>query len=139
MVDFFTSLIYNYADWAPLSLRVAVGFIFLAHGLSKWKMWKMQSGGQMSSGMLSIMRLLSIVEPLGALAILAGFLTQLAAVGLGIVMLGALKFKIFVWKAPFLGMEKLGWELDLMLLGALIALVFLGPGVLSVDWFLGYV
>jgi len=139
MTDFFVSLIYNYGDWGPLALRIAVGVIFLVHGVKKFKMWKMQSSDQMPKGMLNLMRFLSIVEPLGGLAILAGFMTQLAAVGLGLIMLGALRFKIFVWKTPFYMPDKNGWEIDLIILAAVVALLFIGPGALSLDWFLGYV
>ncbi len=138
-MEFLASLSYNYADWGPLALRLAVGAIFLVHGLKKWGMWKKQAGGQMPGGMLALMRLLSLAEPLGGLALLVGFLTQLAALGLGLIMLGALWFKITVWKTPFTAPDKNGWEFDLLILAATITLVLIGPGALSADWFLGIV
>ena len=127
------NLLFIYGDWALLALRVAVGAIFLVHGKAKFAMWKVNPSEQMSVGMLSLMRFLSIAETLGGLAILAGFLTPLAALGLMIVMLGALRFKIFVWKTPFMELTKNGWEFDLVLLASnLISFVF-GPGKIALD------
>jgi putative oxidoreductase len=118
MLDFLFSL-YNHVDWALLGLRIAVGAIFLAHGISKWPMWKMQPSTEMPKGMLMTMRLLSVVEPLGGAAVLLGVLTQVAAIGLGVIMLGALYLKITKWKTKFTGNN--GWEFDLLLLAANLA------------------
>ncbi|MBI2444371.1 MAG: DoxX family protein [Candidatus Magasanikbacteria bacterium] len=99
----------------------------------KWKMWKMTPSEQMPSGMLSLMKFLSVVEPLGGIAVLLGFLTQLAAAGLGLVMLGALRFKLGVWKMPFMAQDKTGWEFDLLILAAAIALFLMGGGAFGLD------
>ncbi|MBI2098849.1 DoxX family protein [Candidatus Uhrbacteria bacterium] len=128
-MDFLNSLT-SYFDWGLLALRLAVGVIFFAHGKAKWAMWKMQPNPQMPAQMLSTMKLLSIAEPLAALALIIGFWTQLAALGLAIIMLGALYFKIKVWKAPFTSQTATGWEFDLMLLAANLALLTTGPGAL---------
>ena len=121
----------SFGDWGLLALRIAVGAIFLFHGVQKWAMWKMQPSKEMPSSMLAIMRTLSIVEPLSGLAVLLGLLTQLGAFALGIVMVGALYFKIHKWKAKFSGDG--GWEYDLMLLAACSALFVLGAGSMSID------
>ncbi|MCH7758974.1 DoxX family protein [Patescibacteria group bacterium] len=131
-MDFFTSL-YQLNDLGILVLRIVLGVIFLVHGISKFAMWKMQPSEQMPKNMLTMMRFLSIVESLGGLAVLAGFLTQFAALGLGVIMIGALVFKIGIWKAPFTAQDKLGWEYDLILLAVSFALFISGPGSLSVD------
>jgi putative oxidoreductase len=133
MLDFLFSL-YNHVDWALLGLRLAVGAIFLAHGISKWPMWKMQPSAEMPKGMLMTMRLLSVAEPLGGAAVLLGLLTQFAAAGLGIIMLGALYLKITKWHAKFTGNN--GWELDLLLLAANFLLFMMGAGTWSLDNFL---
>ena len=88
---------------------------------------------QMPPKMLSLMKFLSVVEPLGAVAVLSGFLTQLAALGLGIIMIGAIVLKKKMMKVPFTAQDKTGWEFDLMNLAGCVALYFLGAGSLSLD------
>lgn len=123
----------NLSDWGVLVLRLALGSVFLAHGLSKWGTWKMQPGEQMSGGMLNTMRFLSIAEPLGATAVMFGFLTQVAALGLACVMLGAIWMKARVWKTGFMVMASGGWEFDLMNLASAIVLILGGAGSFSID------
>ena len=129
-MGFFTGL-HHLSDWALFALRLGVGASFLAHGIQKSAMWKMQPSAQMPTGMLSILRLLSIVEPLGAVAVLVGFLTQPAAAGFAIIMLGAIRLKAVQMHRHFTGDG--GWELDFVLLAAAIALFVSGAGKLSLD------
>ncbi|MFA5954072.1 MAG: DoxX family protein [Patescibacteria group bacterium] len=128
----------QYGDFAFLFLRIVVGAIFIVHGISKWEMWKMQPSEQMPSSLLTKMRILSIAESLGGLAVLFGFLTQFAAFGLAIIMLGAMDFKIRTLKRSFVDNAG-GWELDLILFASLIALVVFGSGVLAIDALLLFV
>lgn len=122
-----------YPDLGLLALRLAVGFVFLYHGLKKQGMWKMQASPQMSAGMINMMRLLSVAEPLGGLAVIAGFLTPYAALGFIIIMLGAIYHKIKLWKIPFMAQNNTGWEFDFVLLVASLALILLGPGAFAID------
>jgi putative oxidoreductase len=125
--------IHQFSDLGLLALRIAVGTIFLVHGIQKWAMWKMQPSEQMPANMLVMMKFLSVVEPLGGLAVFIGFLTQLAALGLGIIMIGAIVVKRKVMKVSFTAMDKTGWEFDLIILAATIALFIFGGGVVSLD------
>ncbi|MCX6781318.1 MAG: DoxX family protein [Candidatus Magasanikbacteria bacterium] len=127
----FFAMLHGFSDWGLLALRFAIGAIFLAHGTSKWKMWKMQPSAQMPAAMLGIMRLLSIAEPLGALAVIFGFLIQPATLGLCLVMVGAIKMKTMDWKKTFAGDG--GWEFDLIIFAACFALYFLGAGHIALD------
>ena len=129
-MQFFAQL-HTLSDWALLVLRVGVGVTFLVHGIQKRAMWKMQPSAQMPAGLLSILRLLSIAEPLGGVAAITGFLTQLAAAGFVIVMLGAINLKARQMHRGFTGDG--GWELDYLLLSGAIALVILGAGRISLD------
>lgn len=129
-MGFFANL-HQLSDWALLVLRVGVGAIFLVHGTQKWAMWKLQPSAQLPASMLSLLKFLSIVEPLGGLAVLAGFLTQPAAAGLAIIMLGAIRLKIIQMHKGFSGEG--GWEFDFIILTAAFALVFMGAGQLSLD------
>lgn len=130
----FLSFLDTYSDWGLFFLRVVIAVIFIVHGKMKWSLWKMQPSEQLPAGMLYILRFLSIAEPLGAIAVLFGFFTQFAALGLMVVMAGALVTKIKSG-APFMGQTTTGWELDLILAAALFVLIFSGGGIISLDWF----
>jgi len=116
---------------AALALRIAVGAVFLVHGLQKQMFWKAQPSAQLPLGMIKVLRFLSIVEPLGGVAMLAGFLTRPAAIGLSIIMLGAINLKARQMKKGFTGDG--GWEFDFMILAANVALLLLGAGAWSLD------
>ena len=132
----FVSL-HGYTDWGLLALRLALGAVFIAHGRMKWPMWKMKPSEQMPAPMLAILRLLSICEPLGGIAVIVGFLTQLAGLGFAIIMLGALNYKIRIAKEAFVSLDKMGWELDLLVLAGALVLLVAGAGAFGLDriWF----
>jgi uncharacterized membrane protein YphA (DoxX/SURF4 family) len=100
-------------------------------------MWKMQPSDRLTPGMLNVMRLLSLAEPLGAAAVILGFLTQYAVIGLGIIMLGAISLKVSKWHVPYASTTVNGWELDTLNLGISAALLVSGAGAMSVDRMLG--
>ena len=114
-----------------LALRLGIAVSFLYHGLDKLKMWKMEPSEEMPASMLKQLRLLSIVEPLGAVALISGFLTQLAAIGFTIIMLGAIDLKVRQMQTKF--GEPGGWELDVVLLAGCTALIITGAGTISFD------
>ena len=126
-------MLQQYGDIGLLALRLALGVIFWVHGRSKWGMWKMQPTEQMPAKMISRMRSLSIAEPLGAVAVLLGLLTQLAAAGFCIIMLGAIWMKKRTWKTSFMSTQTTGWEFDFFILGVSLALIVLGSGSFSLD------
>lgn len=127
----FLSNIHQLNDLALVVLRLGVATSFLIHGSQKWAMWHAQPSGQPPARMLSILRLLSIVEPLGGAALVTGFLTQFAAAGFAIIMIGAIRLKVIQMHKKF--GEPGGWELDLMLLAGAIALFFTGAGQFALD------
>jgi putative oxidoreductase len=131
-MEFLTNL-HQFSDWGLLALRIAVGAIFLVHGTQKWAMWKMQPSEQMPAKMLAMMKFLSVVEPLGGLAVLIGFLTQVASLGLGVIMIGAIAMKKSMMKVPFTAMDKMGWEFDFIILAATITLFIFGAGAIGLD------
>ena len=57
-----------------------------------------------------------------------GLYLQYAAAALGIIMLGAIYMKITKWKTGFVN----GWELDLVLLAANVAIITTGGGSIGV-------
>lgn len=108
-------------DLGLLVLRLAVGVVFWRHGMSKAK----HATGKF--------KLLGVAEALASLSLFSGLLVQLAAIGLSIVMSSALYMKIAKWKVPFIGENTTGYELDLILLAANLALLTLGAGGISLD------
>lgn len=131
-MSFFAQL-HQYSDLALLILRLALGAVFIMHGTHKRGLWKMQPSAQMPAGMLTKLRILSIVEPAGGLGVLFGFLTQLAALGLVIVMLGAIQFLITTVHRKFTGENVAGWEFEFMLLIVALALFIMGGGKYALD------
>jgi len=76
--------LHHLSDWALLVLRLGLGTVFLVHGIQKRAMWKMQPSAQMPAGLLSIIKVLSIAEPLSGLAMIGGLLAAASGVMLGI-------------------------------------------------------
>lgn len=128
----FLPSLYAFSSWGILALRIALAAIFFVHGPPKLaKSESMAAGMGLPAGFVW---LLGLVETLSALSVLLGLLTQLGALGITVVMLGALHYKINKWHMPFTAMDKTGWEFDLVLLGAALTLLTIGPGMLSLDW-----
>jgi putative oxidoreductase len=105
-----------------LFLRACIGFIFLYHSTPKLQ-------GKMGL----FMKFIGVCELIGGLAVIVGWLTQLAAMGLGIIMLGAIWKKKHEWHVPFASQEKTGWEFDLMILGGCVALIVTGAGEMAIE------
>ena len=123
----------EFSDWGLLALRLGVGIIFLVHGKMKLAMWGMEPSEQMPAQMISLMKLLSVVELLGGLALILGFLTQFASLGLGIIMIGAINMKIRTMKVAFFAQDNTGWEFDFILLASCLFLVLNGAGSIGLD------
>jgi putative oxidoreductase len=114
-------------DVAILLLRLMVGSVF---GASGWMHLKDPGGRSRSIGMSKGFTVfLGAVEVAGALGVVFGVLTQLAAAGLILLMLGAIQKKIFVWKTGFWGKHGTdGWHYDLMLVVMNLAIIATNGG-----------
>ena len=75
-------------------------------------------------------------ELAGGLGVTFGILTQLAAIGLILVMLGAIQKKIFVWRTGFWGPSGTnGWNYETMLIVMNLVILTTGVGNLSIgNW-----
>ena len=131
-MGFFVSL-HQFSDFALLILRLALGTVFLFHGLPKKGLWSAQPSDQMPAGLLTRLRILSIAEPAGALGLIFGLLTQLAGLGLVIVMAGAITFLRTNAHRKFKEANAPGWEFEFMLLVVALALAILGGGKYALD------
>ncbi|RME43363.1 MAG: DoxX family protein [Chloroflexi bacterium] len=127
----------RYGEYAPLVLRLAVGVVFLAHGLGKFGNLGgiSQMFGSMGMPAPALMAAVAAtIETLGGAALILGIGTRVAAVLLSAVMLVAIvmvKSKIGLI-AP-MGAPLPGAELDLALLAGCVALILQGSGHLSLD------
>ena len=118
---------------ALILLRLVVAGIFLYAGTAKWALWSAPMPG-MPPLMHNLMLLLSVVEPLGAVALLLGFLARWAAAGLATIMVGAVVVSRVTMHSPlFTGPQGTGLDYNLLLLVGCVALVAFGAGRWSVD------
>ena len=96
-----------------LILRLMIAAIFFTSG---WNHAKDPAGRAQSIGMSKSFTLfLGMAEIAGSLGVAFGVLPQLAALGLILVMLGAIQKKTLVWHTGFWGKNASGWHYDLML------------------------
>ena len=117
----------KFSDVAFLLLRLLVAAIFAA---SAWNHLKDPEARSKSIGMSKgFTAFLGAAELAGALGVALGALTQLAAAGLILLMLGAIQKKIFVWKTGFWGEHGTdGWHYDLMLVTMNLAIIVTNGG-----------
>ena len=115
-------------------LRIIAGVVFVAHGAQKVFVYGFAGVGgafaQMGVPMPAVTGpLIGIIELFGGVALIVGLFTRIAALALACDMLGAI---ILVHAAGGFFLPR-GLEFVLMLLAAALALLFGGPGALSVD------
>lgn len=116
----------NYSSIGILLLRFMVGIIFAYSG---WSHLKDPQGRSKSIGMSKGFTIfLGTGELAGALGVIFGVLTQLAAAGLILVMLGAIQKKMMVWHTGFWGKGSQGWHYDLMLVVMNIVIIVTNGG-----------
>ena len=136
-----------YHNWAPLILRLIIGYGFMAHGFVK-----------LSRGPAGFEKLLTqtgvpfphitswivpFIELLGGLAIIAGAFTFFVAIPLICTMLVAMvtiQLKFGFSSVNTIGLTPdgpkfgpPGYEINLLYIGGLISLMLTGPGIFSID------
>ena len=135
------------ARWAPLSLRLIVGYGFMEHGVAK-----LARGPDAFPTILHalgvpaphLMGWLTIsVEIVGGLAVLLGVLVPLASIPMAVVLLVAMvtvhlpygfsSIKLQAVTAAGAQFGPPGFETDLLYLACLVALVLGGSGPLSIE------
>ena len=116
-------------------LRVALGFLFTAHGFQKFNEWTI-AGTQAAFTEMGIPAanvaapLVAGLELAGGIALILGVLTRVVAALLAVNMIGAL---FLVHAAAGVFADKGGYELVLLLAAAAFALALTGAGRLSLD------
>jgi len=118
--------LYGCSDLALLLMRLLVGVVFLTSG------WNHLSNpverGKSIGASPGVTRFLGLAELAGALGVALGVLTQLAALGLILIMFGAIQKKIFVWKTGFWGKQTYGWHYDLLFVAMSLVIATTGGG-----------
>jgi putative oxidoreductase len=137
----------NYKRWSALPIRLIVGYGFMAHGFAKLIRGPEQFAAVLHALSVPAPQVMSwltiMVEILGGMAVLLGAFVPLASVPMGVVLVVAgitvhlpfgfssIKLQAVTAAGPQFG--KPGYELDILYLACLLALVLGGSGPLSVD------
>ena len=138
---------WDFGRWAPLPLRLIVGYGFLEHGYAK-----LSHGPERFVAILhglgvpapDLMAWLTIIiESLGGLAVLLGAFVVLASVPMAAVLLTAMFTAHFQYGFSSIKIQAVtsagaqfgppGYELDLLYLACLAVLVLGGSGPFSID------
>jgi putative oxidoreductase len=116
----------RFNDVALLCLRLIVAAVFFESG----RRHASDPVGRAASIGLSpgVTRVLGWAEMAAALGAALGVFTQVAALILMLVMLGAIQKKIFVWHIGFWGENTYGWHYDLTFLVANLVILTTGGG-----------
>ena len=118
--------LYGFSDLALLLMRLMVGLVFVTSG---WKHASDPVARSKSIGMSpAFTRFLGVAELAGGAGVALGVLTQLAALGLILVMFGAIQKKIFVWNTGFWGKNGDGWHYDLLFVVMCLVIATTGGG-----------
>jgi len=122
----------QFGDLGLYILRLTVGLIFVYHAVPKLKNAKGMASMMGMAKATPMVMMLGSAELLSGIGLVLGIYTQLAALFLGIVMIGAIVMKTTKWNAPFSAMDKTGWEFDLVLLAANVAILLTGGGSIAI-------
>ncbi|MEZ0336251.1 MAG: DoxX family protein [Gemmatimonadales bacterium] len=119
--------LFQFSDLALLLMRLLIGAIFITSG---WSHVSDPVSRGKSIGMSpGFTRFLGVAEVAGGLGVALGVLPQLAALGLVLVMLGAIQKKVVEWKTGFWGKHGTdGWHYEMMLVVMNLVVATTGGG-----------
>lgn len=116
----------RFTDLGLLLMRLMIGVVFVASG---YRHLKDPGARGKSIGMgKGFTIFLGMAEVAGGLGVAFGVLTQLAAIGLLLIMLGAIQKKISVWHTGFWGEKASGWHYDLLFVVMSLVILFTNGG-----------
>jgi putative oxidoreductase len=116
----------RFTDLGLLLMRLMIGVVFAASGYSHLK--DPDARGKSIGTGKGFAIFLGIAEVAGGLGVAFGVLTQLAAIGLVLIMAGAIRKKIFVWHTGFWGEKASGWHYDLLFVVMNLVILFTNGG-----------
>ena len=116
-------------------LRLAVGVLFVVNGYPKLGAGRKGTGEWLKSMGLpaGFGPFAGVVEFFGGLALILGILTPIVAALSALWMVSTTWLAVVKMKKKFVG----GYELDIILLLAFLALAAIGAGMFSVDYLIG--
>ena len=119
------NVLHDITHWG---ISASIGIIFIVHSLKKfdpnWQEWLM------SIGLPPEMQLpIALAEFIGGVLLVIGVLTRVTGSVFAVILLGAI-FHIR-WENGFF-VSKGGWEWDLVMLAAVLAIIVAGPGRISI-------
>jgi putative oxidoreductase len=125
------------SPYGLLILRVALGIAFLVHGWSKLSGGVDNVGGFFGSigipAAALVAWIVTVVELVGGVLLIIGFLTQIAGILLLIEMLGVIVFAYLGQGSPFIDRGSVSWEKEAVFAAAALCLALAGPGAWAVD------
>jgi len=119
-------------------LRIVLGIAILVHGWSKLSGGVDNVagffGGQLGIPAPQLMAwVVTIVELVGGILLVVGFLTQIVGILIALDMLGVILFVFLLKGAPFIQNGGITWEKEAVFAAAALCIVLAGPGAWSVD------
>jgi putative oxidoreductase len=125
-------------EWAALPIRMVLGLIMLQAGFAKFHRgingfgnWLSELGYPLPQ---PTARLVAAIEILGGIALIVGLFTHWVVIPLSVNMVVATYTNAVKLRLPFQGNENSqGYELDILIVAALITLFLCGAGPLSID------
>jgi putative oxidoreductase len=119
-------------------LRIVLGIAMIVHG------WSKLSGGvdnvagffgeTLGIPLPGLMAwVVTIVELVGGILLVVGFLTQIAGILIALDMLGAILFAFLLRGAPFIENGAITWEKEAVFAAAALCIALAGPGAWSID------
>jgi putative oxidoreductase len=128
--------LFVFSDWALLALRIVLASILLAHGLPKIKDLKKNSLNFEKMGFKNSYfwgTVTALLETIGGLFLLIGFLTQIISI------LFIIEFLIILITAKRNTRFVNGVEFELIIISGFFILLTMGGSHLSLDQILGYI
>ena len=117
-------------DITHWGIRASIGAIFIVHSLKKfdpsWETWLVETAGLPPEMRLPI----ALAEFIGGILLIAGVFTRITSVIFSIIILGAIF--IIRWENGFF-ISQGGWEWDLVMLAAVLSIIAVGPGRVSIS------
>ncbi len=120
---------------AALLLRLIIGAVFIIHGYPKFSATQRKQGGEWMKSLglpAGFILFGGVVEFFGGIALVLGIFTQIIAVLFALWMLSTTWLSKVKMKKKFVG----GYEVDVILLVASLALAALGAGAFSLNYLL---